>query len=166
MNPTTTSTALHVSDEQRLERSRWFGPNLLTFLTTAEETGGAFTLIKCVMRRGFEPPMHVHTKEEESYFILEGEVMYDAGDKKIHARPGDFVQLKRSVPHRFSMITETATFLLIITPSGFEEMFFQFSQPAQALELPPLPTGRPGKEFFDRMNEVNTRLGVTMLPNL
>jgi len=68
---------LHVPSDSMLKRSRWYGPNLFTFIATAEETGGAFAVLRCKLRRGFEPPKHVHTKEEESYVILDGEIIYE-----------------------------------------------------------------------------------------
>lgn len=166
MNDLIINSALHIAEDQMLARSRWFGPNLLTFLATAEDTGGVYTLIKCILRKGFEPPLHIHSREEESYIIMEGQVNYEVGDKCIHAKAGDFVHLPRSVPHTFKLVSDTATILLIITPSGFEEMFIQFSRPALAMELPPLPTEKPGPEFFQKMAKVNAELGVTMLPNL
>lgn len=166
MNNTMNHATLHVTGNDLLSRSRWYGPNLITFLADAQETGGAYTMIKCTLRRGFEPPLHVHSREEESYYMLEGEVEYEAGERTIHARPGDFVQLPRAVPHRFRLVSETATFLLLITPSGFEEMFLRFSRPAESMELPPVPTQAPGREFFEAMTKVNAELGVTMLPLL
>lgn len=156
----------HVTGEQILERSRWYGPNLFTFLTTAEETGGTFSLTKITLRKGFEPPRHVHSKEEESYFILEGEIIYEAGDQLIRANAGDYVHLPRLIPHRFKLVSETVTLLLMITPGGFENMFIQCSRPALSMELPPLPTGRPAPEFFEKVNRISADLGVTTLPEL
>ncbi|MGN6395883.1 MAG: cupin domain-containing protein [Mucilaginibacter sp.] len=157
---------VHVTGDQLLERSRWYGPNLFTFLTTAEETQGAFSLIKCTLRKGFAPPPHIHTKEDESYFILDGEVQYEIGERVIHAKPGDYVHSPRLTAHTFKLLTDTATVLLLITPGGFEELFIRFSRPAQAMELPPVPTERPGKEFFENMDRLSTQLGVTTLPSL
>ncbi|TSJ42617.1 hypothetical protein FO440_00040 [Mucilaginibacter corticis] len=61
-------------------------------------------------------------------------------------------------------MSDTATFILLITPGGFEEMFLQFSRPALAMELPPVPTEKPGQEFFERMEKLNKQLGITVLP--
>lgn len=158
--------AHHTSGEALLERSRWYGPNLVTFLATGEETNGAFSLLKVTLCKGFEPPLHVHTREEESSLILEGEMIYEVGERTIHAKAGDFVHLPKSVPHTFKQVTDVVTLLLLITPAGFEELFKQFSRPALALELPPVPAEKPGPAFFETMTRLNAELGVTMLPNL
>lgn|GEM_PF-473820 len=157
---------LHVPSDSMLKRSRWYGPNLFTFIATAEETGGAFAVLRCKLRRGFEPPKHVHTKEEESYVILDGEIIYEVGDQSIHAKAGDYVHLPRHITHKFRLVSETVTFILIITPGGFEQLFWEFSRPAEAMELPPIPVAKPPKEFFDAMTRLNEKLGVTMFPEL
>jgi len=166
MSEIKTITAQHVTDKHMLERSRWYGPNLFTFLTTAAETQGAFSLTKATLRKGFEPPLHVHSREEESSFILEGEIIYEVGEQQIHAKAGDYVHLPRLIPHTFKLVTETVTLLLFITPGGFEDMFMQCSRPASSVELPEIPAVAPGKEFFEKINRVSEELGVTTLPRL
>ncbi|MFT3703072.1 MAG: cupin domain-containing protein [Agriterribacter sp.] len=158
--------AAHVPVDQQLARSRWYGPNLFTILATARETQGIFSLIRVTLRKGFEPPPHVHSREDESYFVLEGEIIYEAGDQRIHAKQGDYVHLPRLVPHRFKLITDTVTVLLFITPGGFENMFIECSGPALRMELPPVPTAAPGREFFEKVNRISAELGVTTLPDL
>ena len=166
MNNVLTQLSLHVGEDQILKRSRWFGPNLLTFLTTSEETSGAFSLIKNVMQKGFETPLHVHTREDESHVLLDGEIHYQIGDQTICAKQGDYVYMPKGVPHNFTLISHTAIILLLITPGGFEEMFMRFSRPALSMNLPTLSSEKPGKEFFEKMKIVNEELGVTMLPAL
>ncbi len=157
---------LHVDKDDMLARSRWYGPNFFTFLAKAEETNGAFSVLRCKLRRGFEPPKHVHTKEEESYVILDGEIIYELGDQSIHASAGDYVHLPRNISHKFRLVSETVTFILIITPGGFEQLFWEFSRPAEYLDLPPVDVAKPPKEFFEAMERLNEKLGVTMFPDL
>src|SRR5215475_525224 len=116
MNNILSERSLHVSSAQMLERSRWYGPNLLTIIAYASETNGAFSLVKNVIRKGFEPPLHVHTREDESNFILSGEIIYTVGDTTIHAKAGDYVHLPKNVPHTFELVSNTAETLLVITP--------------------------------------------------
>jgi len=121
-------------------------------------------MVKNVIRKGFEPPLHVHTREDESNYILRGEIIFTVGDETIHAKTGDYVHLPKNVPHTFKLVTNTAETLLVITPGGFEELFVQCSRPAGAVELPPL--GEPlTKEFFDKTKRVGETLGVTILPS-
>lgn len=165
MNDILMSTTLHVSGKEMLERSRWYGINLLTVIAYASETNGAFSLVKNVMRKGFEPPLHVHTREDESNFILKGEILFTVGDKTIHAKAGDYIHLPKNVPHTFKLLTDTAETLLVITPGGFEEMFVECSRPAPAMELPPLGE-KPPKEFFEKIKRVSEALGTVILPSL
>jgi len=123
-------------------------------------------LTKATLRKGFEPPLHVHSREEESSFILEGEIIYEVGEQQIHAKAGDYVHLPRLIPHTFKLVTETVTLLLFITPGGFEDMFMQCSRSASSVELPEISTVAPGKEFFEKINRESEELGVTTLPRL
>lgn len=161
MNERMLHAALHTSSEKLLERSYWYGANLATIFTRASETNGAFSVIKTLLRKGFEPPLHVHSREEESNYILEGEIVYEAGGDFMYAKPGDYVYLPRQVPHTFKLVSETASTLLVITPGGFEEMFIECGRPALKLELPPL-ADKPPTAFFEKIIKVNEALGVTI----
>jgi quercetin dioxygenase-like cupin family protein len=166
MNTKLNNLPFHISGEQMLERSCWFGPNLVTFLITSPETKGAFALIRCVLKKGFEPPLHFHSKEDESSFILDGEIGYQAGDREIHARAGDFVHLPKLVPHTFKLLTDTVTLLLLITPGGFEDLFRQCSRPAMEFALPPDTDEKPNASFFEVMTRAYEAFGVFLLPEL
>lgn len=166
MNTFSNQLPFHICSEQMLERSHWFGPNLITFLITSAETKGAFALIRCVLKKGFEPPLHIHSNEDESSFILDGEIQYQAGERDIHAKAGDFVHLPKLVPHTFKPITDTVTLLLLITPGGFEEMFRQCSRPATTFALPTVAGEKPDASFFELMTKANRDLGVLLLPDL
>jgi quercetin dioxygenase-like cupin family protein len=157
---------LHISGEQMLNRSRWFGPNLVTILASSAETNGAFSLIRFVLRKNFELPLQIHSKEDESALILKGEICYEAGAQRMHAKPGDYIHLPKNVAHAFKVLTDAATMLLFITPAGFEEMFVQCSRPALSLDLPPMSTELPDAAFFATMARVSAELGVTILPDL
>ena len=163
MNNIIMDMTLHISAKQMLERSHWYGINLVTIITSASETNGAFSLVKNVMRKGFEPPLHMHTREDESNLILKGEILFTVGDKTIHAKAGDYIHLPKNVPHTFKLLSDTAETLLIITPGGFEEMFVECSRPALALELPPLGD-KSTKEFFEKIKNVSEALGTFILP--
>jgi len=165
MNDIIMDTPLHISAEKMPDRSYWYGTNLVTIITSASETNGAFSLVKNVMRKGFEPPLHVHTREDESNLVLKGEILYTAGDKTIHAKAGDYIHLPKNVPHTFKLLSDTAETLLVITPGGFEELFVECSRPASAMELPPLGE-RPPEEFFEKIQKVSESLGTVTLPSL
>jgi quercetin dioxygenase-like cupin family protein len=72
---------------------------------------------------GIEPPMHVHQREDEWYYVLDGEVTFHVGGEIYQGHPGSFVFLPRAVPHTFTIESSTARMLLLNAPGGFERMF-------------------------------------------
>jgi len=87
---------------------------------------------------GFSPPLHVHQREDESFYVLEGELTMRCGDRTFEARPGAFVFLPRGVPHTFVVEGDRpARMLTLITPGGGEAFFREAGRPAESDGLPP-----------------------------
>jgi quercetin dioxygenase-like cupin family protein len=122
--------------------SYWSLGLLQTFLVEGRDTGGRVTLGEGLARKGTEPPPHTHTREDEAYYILEGELTFHVGGQIIEAKPGDFVWLPRGVEHSFDLHTPQARALIMFTPAGLEEAFKQIGEPARSATLPP-PTDEP-----------------------
>lgn len=150
------------ADRDALDRSVWYSGYLLTFLATGEETGGAFSIVEEVGQKGLsaEPPMHVHSREEESFYILEGRMRFVVGEETIDAPAGTLVVLPRGVPHRFTLETDHVRMLNMCTPAGFEGFFRDLSEPAPSMTLPPAPDGPPDIERLLR----TAAYGVEILP--
>lgn len=72
---------------------------------------------------GCEPPMHVHDREDESFYVLEGRVAFHTPEGVVHGEPGTYVELPRGVAHTYVVESGTARMLVTATPSGFLEMF-------------------------------------------
>lgn len=121
------------------ERSRWYMGNLYTFLAKGEETGGLYSTMELLVRKGTDIPPHTHTKEDESFYIIDGEVLFYIDGKEVHAKPGDFVYCSRLLKHHFTLKTDTARIITTISPAGLEEVFWKASVPATSLSLRPLP---------------------------
>ena len=134
-----------------------------SFLATGPDTDNAFSLIHCFFRKGFTPPPHFHQYEDESFYILEGVIDFQAGDKKITAGPGQFIVLPKGTPHR--LVTDTAKALLLITPAGFELVFREFGIPALTLDPPPLPDNLPG-EMFQKIHRRCEEPGNVWMPEV
>jgi quercetin dioxygenase-like cupin family protein len=122
---------------QSLDHSVWYNGSLMTFLATGEDTHGQFALIEAVARRGNVPPPHIHHREDEIFYVLEGEVVVSVGDRTIKGTPGTMVFLPRDVRHSFTIESEQSRMLILLTPAGLERWFKEFSVPAQAMALPP-----------------------------
>jgi len=149
-----------------IENSVHYMAHTFSFLSTGRETGDAFSLMHCYFRKGFTAPPHYHKLEDESFYLLEGEIDFYISDKKVKASAGEFVVLPRNIPHHFDLVTETAKALMLITPAGFEIFFKEFGQPAQTLDLPPIPTANPRLEMFDAMHERMIELGNVFMPEI
>lgn len=127
------------------EHSAWYSGWLLTFLATGEETGGQYSLTEVTGRRNHSaaPPIHVHTREEECFYIIDGAITCYVGDEVIEVPAGAFIVLPRGVPHRYELASEEARLLNLCIPAGFENFYRALSEPAQELTLPPAPEGPP-----------------------
>ena len=145
-------------DRQSIDRSVWYNGSLMTFLATGEETLGKFALIEAVGRKGNDPPPHLHRREDEVFYILEGEVVFSVGDRTIKGTPGTMIYLPRDGRHAFTIESERARMLILVTPAGLEGWFKEFSVPAQAMTLP--PANEPGYQDVQRMLEAAPRYGL------
>src|SRR5436305_16204 len=94
-----------------------------------EQTRGNFALLEQAVPPGHGPPRHVHHREEEAFYILEGEFGFELGDRQFVAGAGTFVLGPRDIPHRFwNAGKSTGRFLLIISPAGLEPFFEEYSR--------------------------------------
>lgn len=121
---------------QSLDRSVRYNGWLMTFLATAEDTQGKFALIESVGRKGNGPPPHIHHREEETFYVLEGEMTVLVGDRTIKATPGTMVIVPRHTVHSFVIESEQLRCLNLLTPAGMEGWFKEFSVPAPGMTLP------------------------------
>ena len=102
-------------------------------------TGGAYAVFEDLVMPQQGPPLHTHTKEDETMYVLEGELEVVLGDSTSIVRAGDFSHMARGVPHRFKNISDKpARMLLTYSPGGFEQWFLEVGTPVgQPDEAPP-----------------------------
>jgi mannose-6-phosphate isomerase-like protein (cupin superfamily) len=116
----------------------WFVNSLARIKATARSTGGAYGLLESVIPPGFSPPLHVHHREDESFWVLEGEFTFLCGGNSVRALPGTYVFLPRGVPHSFVVEGDAPGRLLtMLTPGGGEGFFIEAGRPAEQESLPP-----------------------------
>jgi quercetin dioxygenase-like cupin family protein len=126
------------------------GAHLFSFLATGEQTQGKFGLMHVIIRRGFEPPAHTHTRENEAYYLLAGEMEFVVGGEKYKLAKGDFIYLPKDISHSWICITETAQVLIWVEPAGIEQFFIDQSEPISEFKLPEAPTAPPPPEFMNQ----------------
>ena len=116
----------------------YVGPgDLYRFLVTGAETGGAYFAMEAYVPPGGGPPPHVHTREDETFYVLEGTCEFLLGDRRITAGPGDFVSVPRGEVHCFRNSSDTVTRLILtFTPAGMEHFFAETLERAAGLDAP------------------------------
>lgn len=149
----------------RLSRTRYYMGGYWTFLATAADTSGQFSLIEANLRQGMEPPAHTHTHEDESFQLIEGEMIFTADGNTHHLRAGEFLHLPKGVTHTFRVLSPTAKVLIHLVPAGLEAMFFELSKPADRLDFPPAPAGPPPAEWLERVAVLQQKFGIKGMDN-
>src|SRR5579864_8568247 len=160
MQTSTETTQLPIIAQPTLENSVWYGSALLSFLATAEMTGGHYTIQRMRLGRGFAPPAP-HRHGPEDFYILRGQVRFWVADKEVVATEGDFVRTLPGVWHTLQVESDEAEVLLIFSPPGMEAFFRELSKPAEALEL---PAGRVGPPDPDRLRAAGAAYGIEFAP--
>lgn len=121
--------------------ARWWFGALAVIRATAADTGGQMTIVEMTEPPGAEEPLHVHYREDEAFFVLEGSATLTVGDATFEVGPGDYALGPRGIPHAYTVGDQGCRLLFICTPGGFEELVRKMSEPAEARTLPP-PSGR------------------------
>ena len=104
----------------------WFLGSLAQVKTTVEDSGGQWGAIVVTGQPGYAPPAHIHHREDESFYVLEGALQFTAGEKDFKAIPGTFVFAPMGIAHSFVVISdEPARWLLIHGPTGDFHRFIQ-----------------------------------------
>jgi quercetin dioxygenase-like cupin family protein len=126
--------------------ARWWGGGLATIKATGKETGGLYSIVEVLEPQGAQAPLHLHRKEDEAFWVLEGEMTFHIGEETIKARPGSFVFGPKDVPHTYTVDSGPAKLLFLLSPPGFEGFVEAISRPAKALTLPPSESEVPPDE--------------------
>ncbi|HMN61713.1 MAG TPA: quercetin 2,3-dioxygenase [Anaerolinea sp.] len=117
----------------------WVMGDLFTFLATGEETGGNnFTEVVSI-GPGNGPPPHIHHLEDESFYILEGEITFQVGEQVHTLCPGDFLYIPRDTVHSFKNGPKPARVLATFSPAGIEKFFQAVGDPVEDRNAPPPP---------------------------
>jgi len=109
-------------------------------LASGEQTGGAYALMEARVLPGGGPPPHLHTREMEFFFVLEGEMTFLLGHRKVNATPGAFLQIPRGIVHAFKNEgAAPARMLIQVAPAGFDQFMRGFAHPLPSFDSPPIP---------------------------
>jgi quercetin dioxygenase-like cupin family protein len=132
------------------------GGDTITCKASAADTGGDCSVFETTTPPGCGSPPHVHRREDEIFYVLEGEFDFFVGSQTIRAGRGAFLIAPRDIPHRFANVgTAPGKLLITVTPPGIEKFFEELSR--LPTDVPPSReqtaefAGNYGIEFLDRV---------------
>jgi quercetin dioxygenase-like cupin family protein len=128
------------------------------FLATGKETNGKYALWEAFVSPGGGPPPHVHSREEEGFYVLEGEIAFTVNGERLVAKPGMFANMPVGTPHSFkNESSQPARMLISVAPAGLEQMFFECGVPLTEGATTALP---PTKDEIDRLLAIAPKYGI------
>jgi mannose-6-phosphate isomerase-like protein (cupin superfamily) len=118
-------------------RAIWHLDALLIFKALTAETNGLFWAFEGLADARMAVPLHAHTREDEFWYVLEGDVAFTANGQTQLVGPGSFVYVPRDTPHTFQVVSERARWFGVGISGQFDQWFFETGEPAQSRTLPP-----------------------------
>ena len=141
--------------EEGERRNLWVMGSLLQIVIDGDRTGGAYAVAEDRSSPGFGPPPHVHEREDESFYVIEGEYLFGGEDGEVRAGPGTFVHAPKGHLHWWRNVGDgPGRHLEIFTPAGLEKFFEEVGEPAND------PDGEPAPPNPQRLLEAAPRYGV------
>lgn len=135
--------------------------DVVTFKALGQNTQGQYALFEIACDPEVGPPPHIHSREDEAFYVLEGEVEFCLDDQRILATPGTFLHSPRGQKHSFKNIgTARSRMLCWVTPAGLEMFFAEVGRPVDDLLNPP----PPDQAAIDKLLETAPKYGLTILP--
>ena len=132
-----------------------FFKQTIAVLESANHTNGVLGAVEVAGPGGAVPPLHVHHREDEAFYVLEGEYSVFIGDDVITASPGSWVWGPRDVPHGYQVHSRRGRHLSLMMPGGFEAFFEEVAAIAT-------PDADPRTEM-SRLEAVAARYDVELL---
>lgn len=124
----------------------WHLDTLWTFKIPAVASGGAFSLVEQLIPKGSAPPVHRHTREDEAWIVLDGEVTFFLEEERHTAGPGTYVFGPRGRAHTHRVESDFARLATLLIPGTCEAFFHTTGRPAESRTLPP-----PQEPDLDRL---------------
>lgn len=128
------------------------------FLATGDDTNGKYAMWEALVPPGGGPPPHIHSREEEAFYILDGEVTFTINGDKIVALPGMFASIPVGILHSFNNESDRpAKMLITVAPAGLEKMFLDVGVPMPDGAISAVP---PTKEEIEKLLRVAPSYGI------
>lgn len=136
--------------------------DVITFKADGEQTNGQYALFEITLEPQAGPPPHIHSREDEAFYIQEGEVEFHLDGHRVVATPGTFLYSPRGQEHSFKTISsQPAKMLCWATPAGIEQFFAEVGTVLDNASVSPPPVT---PEAIERLVSAAPRYGITILP--
>ena len=131
------------------------------FQVLGDETNGAFAMFEAFVPPQHGPPPHVHHREDEVFYVIEGEFTFTIAGQPVLATAGQTIFGKRDIPHTFRNSGEKpGRLIIIVTPAGLERFFMEVGIPLDSPQSPPV---EPASADIARLLAAAPRYGVEIL---
>ena len=117
--------------------SVWSLGGRFTVKVAAEDSEDRFSFVEALTFESTEPPLHIHHREDEAWYVLDGKMTFYVGDEVLEATAGTFVYAPRGLPHTFTVDVEPTRVLVFASPAGFEHFALELGDPATTDDRPP-----------------------------
>ncbi|HEY3706103.1 MAG TPA: cupin domain-containing protein [Terracidiphilus sp.] len=125
------------SGEDRFGALHSLGFSDLAFKVGTQETGGNLFMIEHRNLRPGGPALHLHLNQEEWFYVMEGEIAFVVGEKKLTLKAGESILAPRRIPHTFSSVVAAGHLLIGFAPAGKMEQYFRDAKQDGALAATP-----------------------------
>jgi quercetin dioxygenase-like cupin family protein len=134
--------------------------DVIIFKAVGEQTNGQYALFELIADPQKGPPPHIHHREDEAFYIQEGEVEFYLDERTVVATPGTFLHSPKGQRHSYKVIgSQPAKMLCWVTPAGLEQFF---SEVGTVLSDPSLSPPLPTPEAIERMVAIAPKYGITI----
>ena len=128
-NPTAVALLCGVTRDDRRARSIVYdGGSSAEIVVGHAESDGEYAVVRYHVRPGEEPPLHTHTQEDETVYVVDGEITAIVGDTEVRVGPGAFAALPKHVPHTIRVEGDSADLILTLIPAGIERYFVPITE--------------------------------------
>ena len=104
--------------------------DVVTVKASTQMTNGSMTVLEFLIAPASGPALHSHLREDELWYVLEGDFRFKVGDVMLRASTGGMAFGPRGTPHWFQNVGDASGRLLVVsTPSGLERFFEQWVEP-------------------------------------
>ena len=152
-----------MSVQHSASRELWFLDTRVTIRLSSTEGADGLSVLEHQAPPGDSPPLHVHRSEDETFYVLDGELLLKIGETQMAARPGDTLRAPKGVPHTYRVESAAgARWLTIMVGHGFESFVRSLGRQAEHGGLP-ARSGPPTHHEVQSLAAQATRYGIDLV---